>query len=345
MSLEKKLNERLLDINKSAGAAWENENLEDAISLKTKEIYFRKVLANIIAQEDKYHKNANISNLSKVSSDPVYQNSNNTIKQKIIDRALTRKEYNLNLPEWYMEEGWYYDDHVLDDKHEKVNVSEEIIKEEDKNEIIKSSVKELVGIEDDISEEDYQEWVEQGKLIGKIKKYFENSLLWPESMSSVLKKNYHWKTKNEYIEKLYKLSFKQVKNISEKIEKLEGSLDQIYEIIELWIKVGWEGAIEEKLKKTFLTIHNQNTNIREVMILLGIEVIKSMYIDDLISYKKSVKDSEGMKINSRSNLPGYTDKWRQKSKLWLDHYDFLRDKHGNRWGRGDYYKILNNSFN
>ena len=81
------------------------------------------------------------------------------------------------------------------------------------------------------------------------------------------------------------------------------------------------------------------------MILLGIEVIKSMYIDDLISYKKSVKDSEGMKINSRSNLPGYTDKWRQKSKLWLDHYDFLRDKHGNRWGRGDYYKILNNSFN
>mgnify|MGYP003479548087 FL=1 len=180
MSLEKKLNERLLDINKSAGAAWENENQEDAISLKTKEIYFRKVLANIIAQEDKYHKNANISNLSKVSSDPVYQNSNNTIKQKIIDRALTRKEYNLNLPEWYMEEGWYYDDHVLDDKHEKVNVSEEIIKEEDKNEIIKSSVKEIVGIEDDISEEDYQEWVEQGKLIGKIKKYFENSLLWPK---------------------------------------------------------------------------------------------------------------------------------------------------------------------
>lgn len=334
MSLISKLSARQLEVSKLAQEAREKEDVKQAVFLKEKEIYFKYVISHILWLEEQHHRNHIAQAELKLQSDPVYSKGDEWIMEKMLSRTLTREEYNQNLPEWYIEEAGYYS-----------NEEDEI--QPTLPSLITDLRIEQIGLSEIESEEDYELGVLQGKLIAQLKKYFEKSLIWPEALSTILKQHCHGKTKREYIEMLYQLSMDQTQELFNKIKELLSDTDEILEIIDMWIKVKWEGMVFEQISCTFFDYTKMRglkfpVKISEMATLLGIQLIKEKYVEDKIVYDKSKEQNKWKKIQPERNTDvSFASTGRVLSKRpSLDYYDNKRDALANWPGRKDYYKVL-----
>ncbi len=310
MTLLSKLSTRALEVGKLAQEARENDDVKQATFFKEKEIYFKSMISHVLWLEEEHLKNHVVQAELKLLSDPVYGIGDEWIMEKMLWRTLTREEYNQNLPEWYIEEAGYYSD------------------DEDEMQVTpKSSIIDLSIEEHELSEMDYELGVLQGKLITQIKKHFNKSLIWPEALSTILEKDCHWKTKREYIEMLYQLSLNQTEELLAKINELLNETDGILEIIDMWIKVKWEGVVFERINLTFyeytkIKRTNFLVNITEMATLLGLQLIKEKYIEDKIVYDKSKEENKWKKIQPQNSSYVSGGNVRVLSKRpSLDYYD------------------------
>lgn len=244
------------------------------------------------------------------------------IRDKIINRALTREEYNKNLPTWYLPEWWYYGDEDIQDQVED-NKTEEIQPQS-------PTISDLLSDED---EEDYEEWVEQGKLIANIKQYFDNSLIWPEAMSIFLEEDYHGKTQKEYIEILYNLPSEYVvsisKNIRNKLDRKYELYPIINEAIKLYDLYHTKITLFEIIKEYFPNYKSDNV-IEDNHITTDILAVPLDEYHLMSKIERKYKEE-----TPRGDFSGVIAK-----KPSLDYYDNKRDMHNDRGWRWDYYKIL-----